>query len=1122
MSFADSSLGLYHYLVCGNDDIILNSLEKVNLQGYIYRKLKEQGYKRIVFIDKKGTYYVPIAYDKLSQFSYEFPDDYAKFNGSDLDFIREKDLEETNKQGPNTKHAIKRPENREEKDSRLVVKETMSTTIIDGNSWQYELKNKIFPAIKSERIKTAIVIPYYLFLLLEDAVSSRGLILLDSMSDDRCADNIILITFKELNVLTEMRTLSHEHVLRKVLPGFSKLTQENCEDGSYQNEFIEEVGSILTIANRPGFDEMKNMLIRNVIKGILPDINISAINDLASALLSQARGDEDKKIFKSIPDTITEDEIKVLEYKISKSEEFKKELYKAEKLISGEKAVDKLRGMVGMSAVADKMESFVKKFNQKKSKKISVSKGALELERFNVSGKNLDHDMKLHLLLLGNPGTGKTMIARMYGKLLKENNILPIGHTVEVSKETLKGRYVGHSINNLREKVKDAMGGVLFVDEAYQFGDDNRETGDSFEKEIMEGFYKATEDNRGKLAIVFAGYEKKTLKLIDQYEGLRSRFNEPIILDDYQPEDLHEIMLEKLRNDELALDSEVEDLLLDFIKNWYYERRPAEKEWANVRTFNDEFYQELVGELDGNNIITKDSIPASLKQFFQPYKSVDEEYVDDQFSRIIGLDTVKNNMKRIIRVARANRNNIGAGGGIGHFLFYGNPGTGKTEVAKIMAKILSKSGILKHGRRLDVTADELIQGVQGESSRRIEDFVDDAIGGVLMIDEIGQLAQLPKDAHKRLIQKMEEHKDEMCVILTGYKEEFDRLTRVEPGYSRRIKHKIEFKNYSPQELYSIMELNLHEGPLKITVGDNGKYLLIKLIENIIALEQTSHNASIAVDLAKNIQDEASIIWQENQTELVIDEHFICSMVKQCYENGDSLISSNINEEKFLELDQKHFKDLYQKNQKKNYDDDAQSFYAEQERSLLYIKAIKKGRAGYSTGFLISPDGYALTCNHVIEEAEEIEARNRIEGRIGGRDSWHKCTVEKAIPGLDIALIKLEGDNFPYMKLAAEDRTVSRGEKVVVMGYPFGPKTEDDYTSFSGTIASSSSQKDDFGIRYYLNAEGKRGNSGGPVVSQKNGEVIGLFLGSVIEERDSLTEEINFMRPIVYFWREFTE
>ena len=189
-----------------------------------------------------------------------------------------------------------------------------------------------------------------------------------------------------------------------------------------------------------------------------------------------------------------------------------------------------------------------------------------------------------------------------------------------------------------------------------------------------------------------------------------------------------------------------------------------------------------------------------------------------------------------------------------------------------------------------------------------------------------------------------------------------------------------------------------------------------------------------------------------------------------------------------------------------------------DQAVLFVKADNF----CGTAFLVSPDGYAITCNHVIEGASEITARLRIKGRLGGADSFHKCEVINARKDLDLALIKLQdGENFPYLRLAPADREIIKGEEYMLSGYPFGEMMAKDITTYWGKIASSELQTDELGyIRYSIGGEAKRGNSGAPLVATNDGCVIGVLLGSVQNGDEQLQEEINQMRPIGYFWEEF--
>ena len=194
-------------------------------------------------------------------------------------------------------------------------------------------------------------------------------------------------------------------------------------------------------------------------------------------------------------------------------------------------------------------------------------------------------------------------------------------------------------------------------------------------------------------------------------------------------------------------------------------------------------------------------------------------------------------------------------------------------------------------------------------------------------------------------------------------------------------------------------------------------------------------------------------------------------------------------------------------------------------ALLFIKAKMGTGVGYGSGFILTSDGYAVTCNHVIDNASELAVRVRIPGRIGGDDTWHKAIVVKADKELDIALLKLEGSNFPQMPVLARNEMSHIGDDIVLAGYPFGAKLSDsedklNHSIFEGKIASTQIQR---GYeKQFVDMQAKRGNSGGPVIDRETGLVVGILCGSQTEGDSRLVEEINYIPPIKYIWETFAE
>ena len=146
-----------------------------------------------------------------------------------------------------------------------------------------------------------------------------------------------------------------------------------------------------------------------------------------------------------------------------------------------------------------------------------------------------------HMVFTGNPGTGKTTVARIMGQLYNEAGVLPKGHVVEVSRGDLVGEYIGHTAVKTQNKIKEAYGGILFIDEAYTLS--KNDNGKDFGQEAIDTLLKEMEDHRDNLIVIVAGYSEIKASLISSNPGLETRFNKYIDFPDYNASELYEIFI---------------------------------------------------------------------------------------------------------------------------------------------------------------------------------------------------------------------------------------------------------------------------------------------------------------------------------------------------------------------------------------------------------------------------------------------------------------------------------------------------------------------------------------------------------------------------------------------------
>ncbi|MBM7693760.1 stage V sporulation protein K [Peribacillus deserti] len=189
-----------------------------------------------------------------------------------------------------------------------------------------------------------------------------------------------------------------------------------------------------------------------------------------------------------------------------------------------------------------------------------------------VNKKREEHGLKaekqaLHMMFKGNPGTGKTTVARLIGKLFQQMNVLSKGHLIEAERADLVGEYIGHTAQKTRDLIKKAIGGILFIDEAYSLGRGGEK---DFGKEAIDTLVKHMEDKQHEFVLILAGYSREMSFFLSLNPGLHSRF--PIVVDfpDYSVDELMEIAEKMLKEKEYILSSDAERKIrahLNYVKD---------------------------------------------------------------------------------------------------------------------------------------------------------------------------------------------------------------------------------------------------------------------------------------------------------------------------------------------------------------------------------------------------------------------------------------------------------------------------------------------------------------------------------------------------------------------------
>ncbi len=477
-----------------------------------------------------------------------------------------------------------------------------------------------------------------------------------------------------------------------------------------------------------------------------------------------------------------------------------------------------LNALIGLQSIKDKVKehaAYIRFVQLRKEKGFSEEEG-----------------IKLHSVFIGNPGTGKTTVAQMMGQLYKKMGLLSKGHVHEVDRSHLVGEYIGQTAPKVKEAIEKARGGVLFIDEAYSLAR-SKEDHKDFGREVIEILVKEMSNGKGDLVMIVAGYPKEMKAFLESNPGLKSRFKHYFNFPDYLPQELLQIADYTCKLMEIELHPEARERLNELIVEAYRKRDrtfgnarfvntllEAAKINMGLRVIKQEHPEELPVEtlklvlpedIEGINLEMRSELPDI---------PVDEMLLKQalaELNKLIGLETIKSQINELVHLVRFYRQ---TGQDVLntfflHTVFVGNPGTGKTTVARILAKIYKALGIIERGHMVETDRQGLVANYVGQTATKTAKKVEEAMGGVLFIDEAYSLTQrtnsggdFGQEAIQTLLKRMEDHRGKFFVFVAGYPDNMDAFLKANPGLSSRFDKILKFEDYTPEQLYQIAMLIL--------------------------------------------------------------------------------------------------------------------------------------------------------------------------------------------------------------------------------------------------------------------------------------------------------------------------
>ena len=240
----------------------------------------------------------------------------------------------------------------------------------------------------------------------------------------------------------------------------------------------------------------------------------------------------------------------------------------------------------------------------------------------------------LHMVFTGNPGTGKTTIARAVGKIVKELGVLKKGHVVECDRSHLVADYLGQTAGKTNRKIDEAMDGILFIDEAYTLARDKQ---DQYGQEAIDTLLKRMEDNRDRLIVIVAGYPAPMSKFIDSNPGLKSRFTRTVFFPDYSRAELGEIFDRMATDKGYTVEAPARDAALAILDRERAERPEQFGNARDARTLMEMAIQQLAARLQNDGSLARTDISDDeAKTLFTTLTLADVDAVSERFGRDVG------------------------------------------------------------------------------------------------------------------------------------------------------------------------------------------------------------------------------------------------------------------------------------------------------------------------------------------------------------------------------------------------------------------------------------------------------------------------------------------------------
>lgn len=442
----------------------------------------------------------------------------------------------------------------------------------------------------------------------------------------------------------------------------------------------------------------------------------------------------------------------------------------------------------------------------------------------NKQGIDIKENLSANCIFLGNPGTGKTSVARLLGRFFKSIGLLEHGHVIEVDRSALVGEFIGETAQKTEKIINQALGGILFIDEAYTLKRDNG--GKDFGQESIDIILKRMEDLQGKFFVIVAGYPELMQKFLESNPGLKSRFTHLFTFDNYTAEELTEIYKLFSSKEKFIITQEAEKFLNEKLESICED---VDKNFGNARFVRNLFnetkvqlskrYQALA--YDERNFSTMSTIiKEDILSAFNYYNRhnagliVSEDKLDKytyELNHLVGLEDVKNKFSKLLASIKVEQlkkeRSIASTPRNLNSIFISEQGSGTSTVARLFGKIFKELSLLENGQLVEIDSSVFYGLNKIDSYLMLDKIFQDSVGKIILINDSILTLQAKSDFSDSLLQyflkKLYLYDGKVTAILSSNNNDIEELFSNVPVIENQFPNIFNFGQYSTRQLLEI-------------------------------------------------------------------------------------------------------------------------------------------------------------------------------------------------------------------------------------------------------------------------------------------------------------------------------